>query len=351
MSKLGNGANPMSSAELLQSPNPSAKEIANESANPSGTCPTCGSRSISHFLSGPDRFHMRKEVYNLLRCSSCSMVWLDSPPKPEDMGPHYDEDYHKAIMVAGETAPAIRWRIHHDLISRYKQGGAVLDIGCSSGGFLGTMKGDAWKLYGIEMEASTADKARAATGAEVFVGDVMDAPFRPNSFDLITAFDLLEHVYNPRPFLAKVMEWLKPGGVFFTMLPNIDSWESKVFGNYWFGLELPRHISHFSPRSLKHVMISLGYEEVHLATSNITYWGHSMGYVCSEAVQKLGFSPAPAAKAKQRSIAWRAVRKAIRLTMIAPSGQLASMAGVGANIEGIFRKPAAGNGPATQHRD
>jgi 2-polyprenyl-3-methyl-5-hydroxy-6-metoxy-1,4-benzoquinol methylase len=351
MSKLGNGANPMSSAEVLQSPNPAANEIAEELANQSGACPTCGSHEVSHFLSGPDRFHMRKEVYNLLRCSSCSMVWLDSPPKPHEMGPHYDEDYHKAIMAAGETAPAIRWRIHRNLISRYKRGGALLDVGCSSGGFLGTMKGDAWKLYGIEMEASTADKARAATGAEVIVGDVMEAPFQPESFDVITAFDLLEHVYHPRPFLAKVQEWLKPGGIFFTMLPNIDSWESRFFGNYWFGLELPRHISHFSPRSLKHVMTSLGFQEVHLATSNITYAGHSMGYVYSGALQKLGFSLTPAAKSQQKSIAWRTLRKAVRLTMVAPSGQLASLAGVGANIEGIFRKPAPGNGSVTEHQD
>ena len=94
------------------------------------------------------------------------MVWQDSPPEPHEMGSHYDEDYHKAIMTAGETGPEIRWGIHRNLISRYKQGGAILDIGCSSGAFLGFMKCDAWKLYGIEIEASTAAKARAATGAE-----------------------------------------------------------------------------------------------------------------------------------------------------------------------------------------
>jgi 2-polyprenyl-3-methyl-5-hydroxy-6-metoxy-1,4-benzoquinol methylase len=337
--------------QVLENVKTTGQEIAEEMAKQTGVCPTCGSHEVSHFLSGTDRFHLRTVVYNLLRCSSCSMVWLDSPPQPHEMGPHYDEDYHKAIMAAGETAPAIRWRIHHNLISRYKQGGALLDIGCSSGGFLGTMKGDTWKLYGIEMEESTADKARAATGAEVFVGDVMDAPFPPNSFDVITAFDLLEHVYHPRPFLAKVQEWLKPGGIFFTMLPNIDSWESRLFGNYWYGLELPRHISHFSPKSLKHVLTSLGFQEVHLATSTISYAERSLGYLFSEAQRKAGFAPVSAAKAPKSGIPLRVIRKAIRETIVRPAGVLASLTGAGANIEAIFRKAIPAEGSPRERRD
>jgi hypothetical protein len=264
---------------------------------------------------------------------------LDSLPEPQEMGLPYDEDYHRAIMAAGETSPAIRWQTHRNLISRYEQSDAILDIGCSSGGFLGTMKGDAWKLYGIDMEASTAEKARAATDAEVFVGDSADVPFPAESFDVITAFDLLERVFHAPQFLGKALEWLKPGGIFFTMLQNIDSWESRIFGSYWFGLELPRHLFHFSPKSLRHLMATLGFEEVHLATSNITYVGCSVRYVSSEVLQKVGFSSAPAAKATPRGFPWRALRTAIRLTLIGPADQLASLAGVGANIEPVFRKP------------
>jgi 2-polyprenyl-3-methyl-5-hydroxy-6-metoxy-1,4-benzoquinol methylase len=56
------------------------------------------------------------------------------------------------------------------------------------------------------------------------VGDVMDARFPPNSFDVITAFDVLEHMYQPREFLGRVLSWLRPGGIFFAELPNINSW-------------------------------------------------------------------------------------------------------------------------------
>jgi 2-polyprenyl-3-methyl-5-hydroxy-6-metoxy-1,4-benzoquinol methylase len=289
-------------------------------------------------MSAPDRFHWRSEKYHLMRCSACSCVWLKSPPKPEDMGVHYDEDYHRAIMVAGEKSAPSRWQRQRDVIFRNKQSGSILDLGCSAGGFLGTMKGESWKLFGIEMEATTAAKAKAATGAEVFVGDAVDAPFAAESFDVITCFDVLEHVYRPRQFLTKVLEWLKPGGIFYVALPNIDSWEARMLGTYWYGLELPRHLFHFSPRSLRSVMTSIGFQEISVTTPRTSYIEHSVSYICSGALQRIGISPVPMAKLEPRSMPTRAVRKVFRLSMVLPFGQIASLAGVGASIEGVFGK-------------
>ncbi len=317
-----------------------SSKVRKQESHRASPCPLCGGREIVPFLTAPDRFHNRREPYQLLRCSSCSGVWLDSPPAPEEMGPHYSDDYHRAIMTAGETYAAERWSRHRELIARYKQGGAILDIGCSSGAFLGVMKGPPWKLYGIEMEASTADRARCATGAEVFVGDVDDAPFRPESFDVITAFDLLEHVYRPRQFLGNVLRWLKPGGIFFTMLPNIDCWESRLFGSYWYGLELPRHLFHFSPRSLRHLLVDLGFEELLLATSEVSYAERSAGYLYVEALERAGFAAVAPSQARPGSLPWRAVRKLLRMGLVNPAGYLAGFAGAGANIEAIFRRPA-----------
>ena len=121
---------------------------------------------------------------------------------------HYDQDYHHAIAVGGEGSAAERWQCERETVLKYKQRGAILDIGCSSGGFLSTMMSASWKLYGIEMEPSTADRARQTTDAEVFTGDVIEAPFAAESFDVVTSFDVLEHMYDPSTFLAKVLQWL-----------------------------------------------------------------------------------------------------------------------------------------------
>ena len=300
-------------------------------------CPFCGGTATHRFLRAPDRFHGRIEAYDLVRCSGCSGVWLTDPPAPHDMSYHYDDDYHQTIAIGGEQAAASRWQRQRDLILGFRQSGSILDIGCSSGGFLGTLKGKAWKLYGIEMEASTAAKARANSGAEVFVGDAVDAPFPANGFDAITCFDVLEHVYEPRQVLMKVLEWLKPGGIFYVVVPNIDSWESRFFGSYWYGLELPRHLSHFSPSSLRHLTGSLGFEETNLITRT-SYIERSMGYVCSRVVGSVGVSLDPPSKPRRRGIPWRAARKAIRMSLIAAFAKSASLAGSGASIEAVFTK-------------
>ena len=302
-------------------------------------CPICGGDEVRNFLEAPDRFHLRRETYRLVHCGACSAVWLATPPKPEDMSYHYTKDYHQGIVAAGEGFALSRWKNQSTLISRLKKGGAILDIGCSSGGFLSTMKGPSWDLYGIEMEEWTAERARTNSGAKVFVGDAVEAPFLPASFDVITAFDVLEHVYSPGQFLTKVIEWLKPGGIFYAMLPNIDSWEAKLFGSYWYGLELPRHLSHFSPRSLRYLMTTLGFEEVLLRTPPISYAERSIGYLYSSLLETLGGSPTPQAKPRRHSLPWRAVRKGIRLAVITPTAQVASSAGAGPSMEVVFRKP------------
>jgi 2-polyprenyl-3-methyl-5-hydroxy-6-metoxy-1,4-benzoquinol methylase len=302
-------------------------------------CPLCGAEGSTDFLLAPDRFHLRTEMYRLVRCSKCTCVWQPVPPAPEGMGAHYTEDYHNAIMRAGESNSGARWKLQHDLIARFKQGGRILDIGCSSGAFLSTMDKAKWELYGTELSRETAELARKSTGATIFTGEASEAPYPPNSFDVITSFDLLEHVYDPRVFLSRVLEWLKPGGVYCLNLPNIDSWESRLFGSYWYGLEMPRHITHFSPTSLAHVMKSLGFEQAVLVTPTTTYVERSANYVSSTVWSALGFHPVSQAEAKADGLLWKAIRKGLRITLVAPFAQAASWSRSGGSILAVFRKP------------
>jgi SAM-dependent methyltransferase len=313
------------------------------------SCPVCGLDSIENWLKAPDRYHGRPELYQLVRCASCSFVWLENPPPPHKMHSHYTPEYHRAVQVAGETSPA-RWQKHTENLLRYKQGGALLDLGCSSGAFLASIKGPTWELYGVEISAPSAEKAVARTGAQVFVGDMLDAPFPAGSFDVITCFDVLEHLYRPRESMERIWEWLKPNGLFHVFLPNILSWEARIFGSYWFGLELPRHLHHFSPESLRRLTSSVGFREEFLTTPNVNYVGYSNRYICAEILSKLGISRPPLAAGGVSSLPWRAVRKATRLTALSFWGASASLAGAGPSIEAIFRKDSSIRPPKVSER-
>jgi SAM-dependent methyltransferase len=255
------------------------------------------------------------------------------------MGDHYGSDYDRTIAAASQAPD--HWLPRRNELSRLKSGGAVLDLGCGAGGFLSTLKGPSWKLYGIEMSEGAASIARTRCGAEVFVGDVLDAPFPPGSFDAITAFNVLEHVYEPREVLARVAYWLKPGGIFYTMMPNIDSAGARIFRSYWYALELPRHLYHFSPATLRMVGQSAGLQEVSVTAHRELYFESSFRYVVDDLLKKIGISRTPLARAQEPSLPFKVVRKLFRLTLLPLLTAAASMAGDGETITAVFTRGGA----------
>lgn len=306
-----------------------------------GSCPVCGQGGVREWLRAPDRLHGRHEQYTLLRCPACSLVWLSQPPKPAEMHRHYTDAYDRLISAAGENSPG-RWRDRNTALAPYKQSGALLDLGCSSGAFLQSLYGRGWDLAGIEISSESAKRAQAKTGAKVFVGDVLDAPFPSESFDVITCFDVFEHLYEPRRVIAKVAEWLKPGGIFYVLVPNVDSAEGRVFGTYWHGLELPRHLFHYSPASLKFLAESAGLRQVSLETRRNPAVGTSLRYVWDDVFRAVGIERTPEAYRGEANLPWRVGRKLVRLTILRALLALAPLAGGGESIHAIFQKGTIG---------
>lgn len=305
------------------------------------SCPTCESGKVGLYLTSRDWFNAGKEVYELLRCSNCGFVWLHNPPPPDEMSRHYGAAYHGAVTASGEGGGATRWRIPLRRLLQYKSGGNILDVGCSSGAFLSCLDTGRWTLFGIEIAAEVADRAKELTGATVFAGDVLAAPFRPESFDAITCFHFLEHVYEPGQVLLRFFEWLKPGGVLYIAVPNIESWEARIFRQYWFGLELPRHLSHFSSLSLQLIARSAGFEIEEIGTPPSSYAQESIRYVWAAFAERLGHRPNAWAPARRDSVplGLRVLRKGFRLSLLEAFRQSSALAGKAAQLETVLRRP------------
>ncbi|MGE5057534.1 MAG: class I SAM-dependent methyltransferase [Acidobacteriota bacterium] len=251
---------------------------------------------------------------------------------------HYTEAYDKLISGSGQNSPH-RWVDRNKALTVHKQSGRLLDLGCSSGSFLESLKGKGWNLHGIEMSTESARIAEVRSGAQVFVGDILDAPFRRESFDVITSFDVLEHLYEPRRVMAKVAEWLKPGGILYVLVPNVDGAEARVFGTYWHGLELPRHLFHYSPASLRFLAESVGLREVSLETRRNPAVGTSLRYVWDHVFRMIGIRKTPVAYRREASLPWRAGRKLVRMTFLRVLLAMAPLAGGGESIHAVFQKP------------
>jgi SAM-dependent methyltransferase len=92
----------------------------------------------------------------------------------------------------------------------------------------------------------------------VHAGDLLTAPFTPGEFDCVTAFHVLEHVPDPIGAVRRMLGWLAPGGLLIVEVPNAGGLGARLFGQAWSGLELPRHLSHFTPDTLTAVVAQAG---------------------------------------------------------------------------------------------
>jgi 2-polyprenyl-3-methyl-5-hydroxy-6-metoxy-1,4-benzoquinol methylase len=312
-------------------------ENKNQNENRPIKCPGCDNEIIVDYLMAPDRFHGKTIPFRLVCCQTCSLVWLVNPPKSEEMAMHYSKEYDRSIAAAGDSSPS-RGRDRKQTLTQYKQSGAILDLGCSAGSFLKTMGSKEWELYGIDMSSESARRAQAESGAKVFVGDILDAPFHDSTFDAITCFHVFEHLYKPREVLSRVSDWLKPDGIFYMLVPNIDSAGAHIFGSYWYALELPRHVFHYSPKSLIAMAQSVGLEVLSVTTHREIFIEQSTRYIIDDMLRGLGTQRVPLANAQQPGIIFRLVRKAFRLTMLPFLTGLASFGGDGESIHAVFQK-------------
>jgi hypothetical protein len=137
-----------------------------------------------------------------------------------------------------------------------------------------------------------------------------------------------------------VREWLRSDGIFYVFLPNVASWEARLFQSYWYGLEVPRHLYHFSPESLRRLMASVGFVEECLATPPLNYVEQSTRYLLDDVLRSLGFPRQPLAVATPPGLLWKVMRKAVRITILSLFSRAASCTGSGPAIEAIFRKDA-----------
>jgi SAM-dependent methyltransferase len=308
-------------------------------------CACCGGREFTLWMTVPRTLENEPD-YRLLCCPSCSHTWLADPPDADELGRFYGPAYHQAISGSGTKDP-VRWGRQLEIILRFKTQGSVLDIGCSSGGFLAFLRGASWQLFGIEASAMTAAIARTVTGGNIFAGDVVDAHFVDESFDVITCSDVLEHLYEPRVVFSRVSRWLKPGGIFYVFVPNVQSWEARIFRPYWYGLDLPRHLHHFSVGSLAALAQSAGLSQVHMATPRGCYLEQSASLWLNHVSRHAGFSDPKWNLSGPAPLPWRIVRKVIRLTAENLYARVASSCSAGPSLQAVFQKaPRSGLKPS-----
>ena len=135
----------------------------------------------------------------------------------------------------------------------------MLDFGCGGGSFLARMHERSWQVTGLDVSHAAVQRIRNELGLDALFGTLPHPQLEPGSFDVITMWHSLEHVHSPLNVLREAHRLLARGGRLYVAVPNIDSLPFRWFGSAWYGLDLPRHLTHFSPWTLQLMLERAGF--------------------------------------------------------------------------------------------
>ena len=217
------------------------------------TCILCGTDEYVTLFAEPP--------FRIVRCTECGLVYTLPRLPSARILEMYQVGYWRSAEASNfgytdylrDRNRYLRtFRLRSKVIDRYKpSAGRVLDIGCAAGFFLKVMKEKGWETTGVEISASMADFARTELELNnVLTGTLEKQQFEAESFDVITLWDVIEHLEDPRAVLATAKRLLKKDGVLVLETQNVESVFARLMGRRWHHYKFEEHLWHFSPKTL-----------------------------------------------------------------------------------------------------
>jgi len=205
-------------------------------------CVICGSTDIKKLFYLPDLWLDRRDIArSYFKCNICKLIFQFPIPEIVDDLQLYPPEYSKAQQ---QSDPLSKYGLlkRCKVITRRKTTGNVLDIGCGTGTFIKAMRDIfGWEVHGIEPNPII-----ATVGQKQYNLDIKSVNIQnynpPEKFDVVTLWDVFEHLSDPNEAIGKLRTFLKPEGFILLRIPNSESWDAKFFGRYWAGYDSPRHI-------------------------------------------------------------------------------------------------------------
>lgn len=220
-------------------------------------CPICNGVRLTYFLKARDN-QLTHETFTLLRCDDCGLAITTPRPDPERLMDYYQSDDYVSHaqkshnVISGVYMLARRYTLRRKLrlVHRFVPKGAILDFGCGTGEFLKHARHNSWKTYGVEPSARA--REAALQGSDNIYPDIDSLPAK--DLHAITLWHVLEHIPDINETLALLKSRLCEAGTIFIAVPNVKSYDSLHYREDWAGLDVPRHLWHFSQDNMRKLL-------------------------------------------------------------------------------------------------
>ncbi|MDP3142919.1 MAG: class I SAM-dependent methyltransferase [Candidatus Omnitrophota bacterium] len=308
-------------------------------------CNLCGRNDTQTLFKTQDRAWLVEGSFNLVKCLNCGLIYLNPRPDAVEMSKYYPPPYFSRVIADGRLSVGDESLMKRDFklrlkeIVRYKNGGRFLDIGCLDGYFLAYLKKIGWQVSGVEIDSTACRFARDKLGLEVFCGELIQAAYPERYFDVISLYDVLEHLSNPSAALREIYRILKDDGLLCIRVPNIDSLEFRIFKERWLAIDAPRHLFHFQTRTIKKILEKCGFKYSKITSSSLRaerIWGYkeSLRYLLMEHkwyVPK-SYKDSPGQALQYKKPLWKIIVNYLELLIFFPISILADCLRKGNNL-------------------
>lgn len=230
-------------------------------------CLCCGSAAINKVFECRD-YTVSQEYFEIWECHTCSFRFTQNVPDESSIGVYYKSDTY---VSHSDTRKGLVNRLYHYVrnftlttklnvvkeVTGLKHG-VLLDVGAGTGAFANIMQQAGWNVKGLEPDETA--RANALNNYKMQLEELKALDnFEENTFDAITLWHVLEHVHELHTYLKKFLEILKPAGRLIIAVPNYTSYDAGYYKQYWAAYDVPRHLYHFSPKSMNFLLEQEGF--------------------------------------------------------------------------------------------
>lgn len=206
------------------------------------------------------------EKHFLINCRNCSFVFAKKIPTNKELELHYEgygrNDYLSPITIK-------RYNDILDGFEKYKKTKKLLDVGCGIGYFLEIAIKRGWQVFGTEYTDEAIEICRKK-GISMHKGVLNPENYEEESFDIITSFEVIEHINNPIPELKNFYKLLRKGGLVYLTTPNFNSLLRYRLKSEYNVICYPEHLSYYTPKTLKKVFLNTGFQKKKIETTGIS---------------------------------------------------------------------------------
>ena len=226
--------------------------------NKHSSCILCG----SHFLYKIKGY----EQHFLIKCKLCKFVFCEPIPSTEEL-----EDHYKGYGRDDYLSPITIKRYHEilDSFEPYRKTNKLIDVGCGIGYFLEFAKKRGWEVFGTEFTDEAIQKC-SEKGIKMEKGILNPENYMPEEFDIITSFEVIEHINNPVHELNSFHKLLRKGGLVYVTTPNFNSLLRYQLKSDYNAICYPEHLSYYTPNTLKKVFTCIGFQTKKIQSTGIS---------------------------------------------------------------------------------